>query len=215
MICKKCGLEKDVDEFRSRKKNNGEIYKINWCKHCENNRYTKICSNCNAKYTTKHNKSMYCCGECSAKGRRKGESVECCNCKKTVYRKPYRLNRAEHYYCSEECQRKHRGSWFNSDKIYNFNPLRTRELRQLERKTQKDAMFIRNVKKRDKFICNCCNKKGYVVAHHLESFNSNIPLRYDINNGITLCDECHKEFHKAYGYGNNTRKQYEEFKAKR
>ena len=32
-----------------------------------------------------------------------------------------------------------------------------------------------------------------------------------MTNGVTLCEDCHKEFHKIYGYGNNTEKQYEEF----
>ena len=30
-------------------------------------------------------------------------------------------------------------------------------------------------------------------------------------NGITLCEKCHKEFHKTYGYKNNNIKQLKEF----
>ena len=35
----------------------------------------------------------------------------------------------------------------------------------------------------------------------------NEKLRTDVNNGITLCKTCHKEFHDIYGYTNNTKEQ--------
>lgn len=36
-------------------------------------------------------------------------------------------------------------------------------------------------------------------------------LRTDVSNGITLCKECHKEFHKTYGYSRNNEYQIKEF----
>jgi len=36
-------------------------------------------------------------------------------------------------------------------------------------------------------------------------------LRFDINNGITLSEKAHKEFHKKYGNQNNTLEQIKEF----
>lgn len=29
--------------------------------------------------------------------------------------------------------------------------------------------------------------------------------------GVTLCEDCHKTFHKKYGYKNNTSQQFKEF----
>ena len=33
----------------------------------------------------------------------------------------------------------------------------------------------------------------------------------DLKNGITLCRDCHKKFHKIYGKKNNNKGQVEEF----
>jgi len=47
--------------------------------------------------------------------------------------------------------------------------------------------------KRDKFICQFCNKKGGILhADHLKGFADYPELRFDVNNGRTLCEKCHK-----------------------
>ena len=33
----------------------------------------------------------------------------------------------------------------------------------------------------------------------------------NINNGITLCKDCHKSYHKTKGYKNATKEKYEEY----
>ncbi|MBO0558944.1 hypothetical protein EXQ37_03675 [Clostridium botulinum] len=70
-----------------------------------------------------------------------------------------------------------------------------------------------NVYKRDNYTCQCCGDKkgGNLKAHHLDSYNWCIDRRMDVDNGITLCDKCHKTFHSIYGYGNNTKYQMEDF----
>jgi len=65
---------------------------------------------------------------------------------------------------------------------------------------------------RDNFICRRCGKRGVELnAHHIFNWAENKELRNDINNGITLCKECHTEFHKKYGFRNNNLKQITEF----
>lgn len=67
--------------------------------------------------------------------------------------------------------------------------------------------------KRDGYICQVCNelKSGNLNAHHIMGWNKYINLRFDIDNGITLCKKCHDEFHYIYGKGNNTKEQFIEF----
>ena len=65
--------------------------------------------------------------------------------------------------------------------------------------------FRLSVLKRDKFSCQMCKKKGKsnkLHVHHIMKWSSASSLRYDIDNGITLCSDCHnlvtgKESHYA------------------
>lgn len=59
-----------------------------------------------------------------------------------------------------------------------------------------------NVKERDKFTCQKCqdNKGGNLISHHILGYIEYPNSRFDLDNGITLCDYCHKEFHHLYGY---------------
>jgi hypothetical protein len=47
--------------------------------------------------------------------------------------------------------------------------------------------------------CTKCGSVYDLHAHHIEQFKDNESLRYDVNNGITLCGQCHREWHKING----------------
>jgi hypothetical protein len=81
------------------------------------------------------------------------------------------------------------------------------------RKSYEFKQWQIGVFKRDNYICQCCNKKksGELNSHHLDGYNWCIEKRTDINNGVTLCGDCHIDFHQKYGYGNNTKEQFEEW----
>ena len=74
------------------------------------------------------------------------------------------------------------------------------------------------VMKRDGMMCQCCKgiSNGTLEVHHILNWSSHPELRFDIDNGITLCTYCHNiniphSFHSIYGTYNNTRQQIEEY----
>lgn len=80
--------------------------------------------------------------------------------------------------------------------------------------TYRNKCFRQKVLKRDNYTCvKCLNKfnTNELKAHHKNSCDWDIDGRLDINNGVTLCDKCHKLFHNIYGYGSNTERQFNEF----
>lgn len=79
-----------------------------------------------------------------------------------------------------------------------------------------DYLFVRwasEVKRRDRYTCQICGRRGVVLnAHHIKSWVDNPDDRYDIENGVTLCQDDHERFHEIYGKGGNNHKQFNEFK---
>ena len=65
---------------------------------------------------------------------------------------------------------------------------------------------------RDNWICQKTKiKGGKLHPHHIQNFAQFPELRLAIDNGITLSEKAHREFHKKYGIKNNTKEQIEEF----
>lgn len=101
----------------------------------------------------------------------------------------------------------------------NYNTNLTKEERIKMYKDKRDdeyKFWRRKVYERDLFTCQLTGEKskGNIVAHHLDGYDWCKEKRLDISNGITLRSDIHRLFHKIYGYGGNTREQFEEFKVK-
>lgn len=73
-----------------------------------------------------------------------------------------------------------------------------------------------DVYKKDWYTCQCCGCGKDLRAHHILNFSDHVSLRYDVENGITLCKDCHDvyykgSFHNKYNTKNNTPTQLEEY----
>jgi len=81
-----------------------------------------------------------------------------------------------------------------------------------ERKLAAYKFWRKSVFERDNYTCRCCCKSGGKLrAHHINNFADCPELRTVIENGITLCENCHKEFHKKCGTKNNVWEQLLQF----
>ncbi len=97
---------------------------------------------------------------------------------------------------------------------HNWNSELTDEERLKGRNFKEYSLWREKVYERDNYTCQICgdDKGGNLVAHHIESYADNEELRTALSNGITLCKLCHNKFHKIYGYGKNTKQQFNAFK---
>jgi len=77
----------------------------------------------------------------------------------------------------------------------------------IETRLWREAVFAR-----DNWTCQKCKVKGCNInAHHIKNFAQYPELRFAIDNGVVLCQDCHREFHKIYGRKNNNKEQIDKF----
>lgn len=61
------------------------------------------------------------------------------------------------------------------------------------------------VYERDNYTCQKHLVRGTDLhPHHIFNFADHPSIRFDVDNGITLCAQAHKDFHAKYGKANNT-----------
>lgn len=99
------------------------------------------------------------------------------------------------------CQTCHHKS-FRGEGNPRWNPELSDEERMGGRNNPEYVKWTQDVFKRDEYTCKKCreSKSGELNAHHILSYKDHKDLRTCINNGITLCKQCHVEFHKRYGF---------------
>lgn len=167
--CVKCEIEKEITKFRKLKK---------WFRH--------ICKECYAaQYRTgKPNKGRFQKGHKSIYGFKKGqigywngkkrtsEQIE-----KTASKLRGRKQKPEHI-------EKRRLARLSSPKVFRDGKSRR------SRKSVEWSLAIRN---RDGNKCTKCLSTERLHAHHIIPWRVNEELRYELFNGITLCNSCHKK----------------------
>ena len=97
---------------------------------------------------------------------------------------------------------------------HRYNPDLTDEER-INGRGHEQTVWSQRVLYSDNYTCQVCgdNQGGNLNAHHLNGWNAFPEQRFDLDNGVTLCTDCHKDFHSEYGYGDNTREQFDEYAA--
>jgi hypothetical protein len=105
----------------------------------------------------------------------------------------------------------------SGENAWNYNPNKEDDARLRERQYVEYYEWRRKVYERDKYTCQCCGinsghgKTVNLNAHHLDNYIEFPDLAIEVSNAITLCENCHKDFHKMYGIKYNTREQFEEY----
>ncbi|WP_102422295.1 HNH endonuclease [Bacillus amyloliquefaciens] len=195
-FCASCNKEKQLDEFNIRFIY-GKYRPFSYCKACEKekdkNRYKHECKSCGKKYNSGKKDSSYC-KECHDKHFIKTYSI---------------LHTMDWSGKNNPMYGKQRFGKENP----NYKPEITDEEREFGRLVKGYGVWRKLVYERDNYTCQCCGKKskGDIVAHHLDAYSWCKDKRTDVNNGVTLCEQCHNAFHSRYGRGKNTKQQFLEF----
>lgn len=145
-----------------------------------------------------------------------GEATrQCRHCGKGFAADQYRVSIGQGNFCSIVCNLKYQSKQMTGAKHPGWKGGITPILVSI-RNSIKGSEWRKQVFIRDRFTCKRCGQiGGRLCAHHIKRFSEiiedteyNLPLiniydaamlydpLWDINNGITLCESCHKEEHK-------------------
>lgn len=143
------------------------------------------------------------CVSCSARNRiRKTLLRNCPKCNKEIlYKRHDALVRAERAktFCSH-CYRKGPSSkGLEKIKISQYKRWGTIPSNNNSFTKGQLLTWKRKIFEKDNYCCNFCNSTKNLHAHHIFSKSRHPELALNLNNGITLCEECHLEEHRLNG----------------
>lgn len=135
---------------------------------------------------------LFCSRMCQRKGKIKRLKniiiKECKICKKEFKPQPCRAKTAS--YCSIQCMAIGRGKRMRGKNHPNWKG-------GVSKRDSRSRIWAKRVKQRDK-ECVDCGSKNNIQAHHKKEWAENKDLRYDLNNGETLCSICHALRHPRW-----------------
>ena len=159
----------------------------------------KICLKCNNQFTKLYKESVtqwsnkkYCSYQCVADIKRTSVTISCAFCKQPTVIKPYRLLKSTQIHCSYKCNAMNR-LWKGG----------VTQPNEAIRKSTPYKQWRKAVFQRDNYTCVFGGKEhgSKLNADHIKPFAKYPELRLDINNGRTLCVDCHR---KTPTYGSKT-----------
>lgn len=193
VICKNCGSEIDAlkcnnrvfcnrqckSEWMSKQKGEGTA---NW----QGGKDKFVCEQCGNEIVDWKSQMMdhnFCCKECDVKWR----SINLCGENSPSYGRVNTLG--QRISISAALQGVDIDDWSGFKYEEDGNERDTQELR-----NWRSSVFMR-----DNFTCQQCGSNNPLQAHHIYMWSKYSDKRFDIDNGITLCKDCHKE---VRGYEN-------------
>ena len=63
-------------------------------------------------------------------------------------------------------------------------------------KAKKYVSWRISVFERDRYECQKCGSKNNLHAHHIVEWDHDVSLRYELDNGLTVCSSCHFKIHR-------------------
>ena len=192
--CAQCGKEIKVSPSKNSQYNfcNRECYNKF---HKSKNKKVYKCEICGKEFESINDKNAnrFCSRECYNEAHKiKNKKRKCLTCGEYFIAKS-----SEDKYCSRKCYDENRHmpkckehwNWKGGISIQND-----------KRDSAKYKQWRLAVYKRDNYCCVKCGSKEKLNAHHLKSWKNYPLLRYDVANGITLCERCHIKYHQENGY---------------
>lgn len=142
-------------------------------------------------------------------------TVLCTKCRVEFFVQPHRFKSGRGKFCSKECRkdgiftpevrkkmsdaRKGKPTGRTGDKCHFWRGGVTQKNKS-DRMSLGCRLWRKEVYERDNYTCVFCGQKGGKLnADHIKSFAKFPALRFDINNGRTLCVECHRKT-DTYGW---------------
>jgi len=149
----------------------------------------------------------------------KGEkvSLKCDWCNKEIYKLKCQIELYQYHFCSRHCKAKWIGNKLSNDYLY-----KERQRQLIKKKGNKPPIHIgmdhwnwkggiskpnrgedykylqwrKDVFVKYNYICQICGiRGGKLSSHHIISWVDNVDLRYDLDNGLCLCYDCHMKLH--------------------
>jgi len=129
----------------------------------------------------------YCetCGEQIPRNTKQGEN----RIRPSQYRKAR--------FCSRACKGVHHSEVMKGKNNPNYKD-GMNIVRELDRNSKRYKIWRKEVFLRDCYTCQSCGiKGGDMHAHHLKTWKNHEDARFDINNGVCLCVDCHMVIHNS------------------
>lgn len=147
---------------------------------------TVLCKQCGLKFEASPSSNrLFCSKKCLINSGY--VFIECLVCKK-VFRTIKSKLKVGRKFCSRKCTFEYYCGENHHQWKGGVTPINEKIRKSTEYKKWRIEVY-----KRDKFTCQICGAKNvYLNADHIKPFATYPELRFDINNGRTLCVECHR-----------------------